>query len=429
MASVTILSDNGALSGSAGLKTSGGNDGVLQLQTTTSGGTPTTAISISNTQVVTYTNQPTYTGGTANGVLYLNGSKAVTSGTALVFDGANLGVGITSPAVKLHVGGSGTQYIRLETTSGAACDWITTSSDTYFGPRTNTALAFQTNNAERARIDTSGNLLLGSTSTRGSCKLDIRNDNSIALGGNATYYGTIGYSAATGLLSLAAESGGGINFLSGSTERARIDSGGRFLVGQTLANGSFQLEAGNGSSSGGRIGIVCMGRSGGDYPYIGYNFAFTGTSGSYVYAGADYASSFYFYVGGIYSYTANSGSAGAAISYTAGPYLARGGTSWTNASDERLKNITGDIEDGLAKVCALRAATYTWKSDEQNTPQVGLIAQNVLTVLPEAVVVPEEEFNGKAETAMGVNYDRLIPVLVAAIKELKAEIDVLKGQA
>ncbi len=93
-----ILSDNGVTSGSAGLKTSGGNDGVLQLQTTTAGGTPTTAISISNTQVVTYTNQPTYTGGTANGVLYLNGSKAVTSGTALVFDGTNLGVGVTPSA-------------------------------------------------------------------------------------------------------------------------------------------------------------------------------------------------------------------------------------------------------------------------------------------------------------------------------------------
>jgi hypothetical protein len=98
MASVTILSDNGATSGSAGLKTAGGNDGTLLLQTTTAGGTPTTAISISNTQVVTFANQPTYTGGTANGVLYLNGSKAVTSGSALVFDGTNLGLGATPSA-------------------------------------------------------------------------------------------------------------------------------------------------------------------------------------------------------------------------------------------------------------------------------------------------------------------------------------------
>ena len=46
MASTILLSDNGASSGSAGLKTTGGNDGVLILQTTTSGGTATNAVYI-----------------------------------------------------------------------------------------------------------------------------------------------------------------------------------------------------------------------------------------------------------------------------------------------------------------------------------------------------------------------------------------------
>jgi hypothetical protein len=46
----TILSDNGASSGTAGLKTSGSNDGILVLQTTTSGGTATAAITIDTTQ-------------------------------------------------------------------------------------------------------------------------------------------------------------------------------------------------------------------------------------------------------------------------------------------------------------------------------------------------------------------------------------------
>jgi hypothetical protein len=50
MASTIILSDNGVSSGSAGLKETGGNDGVLILQTTTSGGTATNALYIDNNQ-------------------------------------------------------------------------------------------------------------------------------------------------------------------------------------------------------------------------------------------------------------------------------------------------------------------------------------------------------------------------------------------
>lgn len=50
MASTTILSDNGASSGSAGLKSTAGNDGVLILQTTTSGGTATNAVYVDTSQ-------------------------------------------------------------------------------------------------------------------------------------------------------------------------------------------------------------------------------------------------------------------------------------------------------------------------------------------------------------------------------------------
>ena len=52
MASATILSDNGVTSGSAGLKTGGGNDGTLLLQTTTAGGVATTAMTVDNAQNV-----------------------------------------------------------------------------------------------------------------------------------------------------------------------------------------------------------------------------------------------------------------------------------------------------------------------------------------------------------------------------------------
>ena len=56
----------------------------------------------------------TLSGGTANGVAYLNGSKAVTTGTALAFDGTNLSV-VTTGAVKLP---SGTTVERPTPTTG-----------------------------------------------------------------------------------------------------------------------------------------------------------------------------------------------------------------------------------------------------------------------------------------------------------------------
>ena len=65
-------------------------------------------------------NDLTLSGGTANGVAYLNSSKALTTGSALTFDGSYLGVATASPAAALHVTGSafgaGTE-MRLESTS------------------------------------------------------------------------------------------------------------------------------------------------------------------------------------------------------------------------------------------------------------------------------------------------------------------------
>ena len=103
----------------------------------------------------------------------------------------------------------------------------------------------------------------------------------------------------------------------------------------------------------------------------------------------------------------------------AGVYLPSGNTAWVSTSDERLKNITGEITDAINKVSQLRAAEFTWKSDESNKPQVGLIAQDVQTVLPEAISENDKEF-------LGVSYTEVIPLLVAAIKEQQEQIKALE---
>jgi hypothetical protein len=89
----TILSDNGVSSGSAGIKTTGANDGILALQTTTAGGTATTAVTIGTDQSVTFAqsaNLPNTFGfknRIINGGMVIaqaNGTNAVSSGSSTV---------------------------------------------------------------------------------------------------------------------------------------------------------------------------------------------------------------------------------------------------------------------------------------------------------------------------------------------------------
>jgi len=109
-----------------------------------------------------------------------------------------------------------------------------------------------------------------------------------------------------------------------------------------------------------------------------------------------------------------------------GVNLTSGATAWTSASDERLKDIIEPITDAANKVSQLRAVIGKYKTDADGTRRPFLIAQDLQAVLPEAV---SEGRNSKGDETeyLQVAYTEVIPLLVAAIKELKAEIDALKG--
>lgn len=88
------------------------------------------------------------------------------------------------------------------------------------------------------------------------------------------------------------------------------------------------------------------------------------------------------------------------------------------SSDERLKNNIHPIKDPLEKVMALSGNTFTWneKSKYNGTEDVGLIAQEVEAVLPEAVTEKDTGY-------LGVRYERVIPLLVEAVKELSGRVN------
>jgi hypothetical protein len=103
-----------------------------------------------------------------------------------------------------------------------------------------------------------------------------------------------------------------------------------------------------------------------------------------------------------------------------GVYLANSATSWSAYSDIRLKNITGKIENALNDIDVITPIRYTLKSDESEKPRVGLIAQEVQEILPEAV---DEDEKG----ILSIRYTELVPLLVASIQELKSENNTLKS--
>ena len=111
----------------------------------------------------------------------------------------------------------------------------------------------------------------------------------------------------------------------------------------------------------------------------------------------------------------------------------------SNTSDARLKTNIENIPNALDKVMSLNGVTYNWN---ENTPEefdkeraeVGLIAQEVQAVLPE--IIHNAPFDrGEDGTSISgkdyitLQYERVVPLLVEAIKELKEEINTLKGDA
>jgi hypothetical protein len=114
-------------------------------------------------------------------------------------------------------------------------------------------------------------------------------------------------------------------------------------------------------------------------------------------------------------------------STTAGVQLGSGATSWASFSDERLKNVTGTYTNALHDIAQIQPVKFTWKSDAENKPQVGVIAQSVQTVVPEAVEALTMEMDSPDEY-LTVRYTELIPLMIASIQELKAEVDSLKAQ-
>lgn len=183
----------------------------------------------------------------------------------------------------------------------------------------------------------------------------------------------------------------------GSAERVRINSSGDLLVNRTTAgypiSGVTQVSV-NGSSRG------------------ALSLTYTGSSSTGVmWYGSEQIDIYNTSTTGSIKVWAN----------TNGVILGVNGSSWSSASDERLKTDILPIQNGLEKVASLRAITGRYKTDKEGTSRSFLIAQDVQSVLPEAVSI------NPSDGHLNLSYTEVIPLLVASIKELKVQVDELKA--
>ena len=330
----------------------------------TTGLTPSTATSGAVTLAGTLatTNGGTgLTSFTANGVVYASSTSALATGSALVFDGANLGVGTSSPLATLDVNNAAAR-IRLASSTGTnntLLSFTNTGGTSYVGLDNSAGgltaayalnlyqsgaypITFSTNSAERMRIDSSGNVGIGTNTISAPngrvYNLQIGTNNAGSSSELLLGHQGDGFS----LFTSGGSGAGALSFSQGTSEKMRIDSSGNLGIGTTSPG--YLLEA---KSSTAQIGITG-----------------TGTSSNYLAVGNTNASNTFYF--GQDNSAGNNFNTGVAY----GPVI------WTNASSQTFVTNSGSnimtYSGGNLGLGVTPSAWASWKSIDINTGGAGV---------------------------------------------------------
>ena len=230
--------------------------------------------------------------------------------------------------------------------------------------------------------------------------------------------------------SLELQDNGYFNIYTGGSERMRITSGGSLLMAKDAAIG---INTSDGSDNGylALCGAGADGENRGGYIYLSGNERSVDQGHVTIGAGnvIGYGSVIAFRTGAGVERMRIIGNGRVLIGTTTdGGYLlyvngnAAGTSGFANVSDSRFKKDITSIENALNKVNQLNGVSFNWDKtlrpdlnlDDKN--HLGLIAQDVETILPQVVSTGEDEQQTKT-----ITYSDIVPVLIEAIKELSAK--------
>jgi hypothetical protein len=286
-------------------------------------------------------------------------------------------------------------------------------------------IAFAISSTEAARFGTSGNLYLGTTAA------SDMNTGSGAILGPSSVFGTVvssqaisgsnvyhtgsawktirtqtGYAAlrynavSAGAFSWHSSSsaytaGDNLPNIDGSDVKMTLEASGSLLVGTTTTggwNGIGKVVAQTGTAA--REALVV------------YNSAINGSAASFRVDSTTSNLQTMFYGGSVVGTITTNGTT----------------TAYNTSSDARLKTNVSDADPASALIDAIQVRQFDWKVDNSHQ-RYGMIAQELLEIAPDAVHVPED-----SELMMGVDYSKLVPMMIKTIQELTTRLAALEAK-
>ena len=346
----------------------------------------------------------------------------------VITEGGNVGIGTSSPTsiggyTILSINNASNSGLLDIQNNGTSVAWLYGSSTAAVlqAVGTTTSLTFQTNSTERMRITSGGDVGIGTTgginvasgwtnltvngSTTGIIGVQIAGTNFGAVYGNLANNNFV-------LQAYGTSNTGNMVFLTNSTERMRITSGGNVLIGTTTDNGYKQ----NINTSSGGIYVQNSSNTDNIDSIITYT---SFTKACYVASVADTAS-----LNGFFYYGQANGVKTYAV-YPNGNVQNTNG-SYGTLSDIRLKENVVNATPKLENLLKVRVVNYNLKAPYNTEKQIGVIAQELEEIFPGLVYETKDKDSN--EITKGVKYSIFVPMLIKAMQEQQEQITSLQDR-
>jgi hypothetical protein len=318
-----------------------------------------------------------------------------------------LGVGTSSPAAPLHVVNNTAPRIEMGYGGGSNADhriaWdsagLVISADNSGQSSGASYLAMLVDGSEAMRLDASGNVGIGVTSPSSYYIDDLvvsaPNEGGITIASDSTSSGaylafadgTSGNTQYRGFFHYH-HAGDFLRMATAGLERMRIDASGNLLLGKTSADNTTQ-------------GIRMLGSS-------GFMSVVRSSNTLAVFNRIDSD-------GTLINFRTN-GTTRGSISISGST------TSYNTTSDQRAKENIVDAPSASDDIDAIKVRSFDFKADGSHQ-KYGMVAQELSTVAPEAVSVPDD-----AEEMQSVDYSKLVPMMLKEIQTLRARVAQLEGE-